>query len=84
MIARVMMIRGTQPNFVQWESEYPTSLVFEWSKRGWMPNGLVFGCHLNTGQPNHLNIGQMDAILFFMYWSGIQIVGLVHRTYHIN
>ena len=29
-----------------------------------MPNGLVFKCHLNTGQPNHLNTGQMDAILF--------------------
>ena len=29
-----------------------------------MPNGLVSECHLNTGQPNHLNTGQMDAILF--------------------
>ena len=49
---------------VQWGSEYQTSLVFKWSKRGWMPNGLVFECHLNTGQPNHLNTAQMDAILF--------------------
>ena len=29
-----------------------------------MPNGLVFECHLNTVKPNHLNNGQMDAILF--------------------
>ena len=49
---------------IQWGSEYRTSLVFKWSKRGQMPNGLVFECHLNTGQPNHLNIRQMDAILF--------------------
>ena len=45
-------------------SEYQTSLVFEWLKRVWMPNGLVFECHLNTGQPNHLNTGQMDNIIF--------------------
>ena len=49
---------------IQWGSEYWTSLVFEWLKIGVMPNGLVFECHLNTGQPNHLNTGQMDAILF--------------------
>ena len=36
-----------------------------WSKRAWVPNGLVFECHLNYGQPNHLNSGQMDTILFF-------------------
>ena len=41
-----------------------------------MPNALVFVCHLNTGQPNHLNTGQMDVI-FLMYWSGIQMVDLV-------
>ena len=29
-----------------------------------MPNGLVFERHLNAGQPNHFNTGQMDAILF--------------------
>ena len=23
-------------------SEYQTSLVFQWSKRDWMPNGLLF------------------------------------------
>ena len=49
---------------IQWGSEYRTSLVFKWSKRGRMPNGLVFECHLNTVKPNHLNNGQMDAILF--------------------
>ena len=26
-----------------------TSLVFKWSKRGWMPNGPVIECRLNTG-----------------------------------
>ena len=31
------------------------SLVFKWSKIGWMPNGLVFECHLNTKQFNYLN-----------------------------
>ena len=45
-------------------SEYRTCLVLKWSKRGWMPNGLVFECHLNTGQPDHLNTKQMDSILF--------------------
>ena len=29
-----------------------------------MPNGMVVECHLKTGQPNHLNTGQMGAILF--------------------
>ena len=50
-----------------------------------MPNGLVFECHLNTGQPNHLNTGQMAAILFLMYWSGARMVRLVHMTaFHLN
>ena len=40
---------------IQYGSKYQTSLVFEWSKRGWLPNGLVFKCHLNTEQPNQLN-----------------------------
>ena len=40
---------------IQWGSEYRTSSAFEWSKRDWMPNGMVFKCHLNNGQPNHLN-----------------------------
>ena len=34
---------------VQWGSEYRTSLVFKWSKRGWMPKGLVF--EYKTAQP---------------------------------
>ena len=64
---------------LQWGSKFQTSLVFKWSKRGWMPNGLVFECHLITGQPNHLNTKQVDTILFsFMYWLGIWMVGLVH------
>ena len=42
---------------IQWGSEYRPSLVCEWSKRGWMPNGLVFKCHLNTRQ--------IDTILFY-------------------
>ena len=29
-----------------------------------MPNGPIFKCQLNSGQPNHLNTGQMDTILF--------------------
>ena len=29
-----------------------------------MPNGLVFKCHLNTGQPDHLNPRKLGAILF--------------------
>ena len=29
-----------------------------------MPDGTVFDCHLNTGQPNHLKTRQMDPILF--------------------
>ena len=48
----------------QWGSEYQTSSVFKLSKRGWMPNGPVFKCHLNTGQRNHFDTRQMDAILF--------------------
>ena len=43
-------------NRIQRGSEYQNSLVFEWSKRGWMSNGLVFECHLKTGQ--------IDTILF--------------------
>ena len=54
----------TGRKYIKWGSEYQTSSPFKWSKRGWMPNGPVFKCHLNTGQPNHLNTGQMDTILF--------------------
>ena len=49
---------------LEFGSEYQTCLLFKWSNRGWMSNGLVFECHLNTGQPDHLNARQMDAILF--------------------
>ena len=35
---------------LQWGSGYQTCLAFKWSKRGWMSNGLVFECHLNTGK----------------------------------
>ena len=49
---------------LQWGSEYQTSLEFKWSKRGWMPNGPVFECHLNSKQPDHLNTRKIDNILF--------------------
>ena len=62
--ANLSQINAHHRTRLQWGSEYQTSLVFEWSKRGWMPNGLVFECYLNTRQPKHLNTGQMDAILF--------------------
>ena len=42
-----------------------TGLVWYWN--GHMRSNAkwcVFKCHLNTGEPNHLNTGQMDAILF--------------------
>ena len=60
-------------DLIQWGSENQTSLVFKWSKRGRMVNGPVFKCHLNTGQPQHLNTRYIlqldttpltDAILF--------------------
>ena len=35
---------------IQWGSEYQTSWVDKWSKRGWMQNGPVFKRHLNTVQ----------------------------------
>ena len=49
-----------------------------------MPNGIVLECLLNTEQPNHLNTGQMDAILFSKYWFGMQMAGLVHMTNHLH
>ena len=69
---------GLRISNVQWGSENWTSSVFKWSHKGWIPNGLVFERHLNTRQPDDLNTGQMDAILFFMYWSSIRMVGLEH------
>ena len=67
-------------SFVHWGSEYQTSLVFTWSKWGWMPNGPVFKGHLNSGQRNHWNTGQMEPSCFIMYWSGFCMVSLVHKT----
>ena len=32
-----------------------------------MPNGMVLECHLNTGQPDHLNNRELDAILFTIH-----------------
>ena len=51
-------------HIVQWGSKYRTSLVFNWLKRGWTPNDLVFEGHFNARQPDHLNTRQIDAILF--------------------
>ena len=63
---------GAQVSFwsIRWGSEYQTcamqrgseyraSSLFVWSKRG-----PIFECHFNTGPLDHLNSGQMDAILF--------------------
>ena len=49
---------------IKWVSEYGTSLIFKWLKRGWKPNGTVFECHLKIGQSNHLNAHQIDIMLF--------------------
>ena len=53
-----------------------------------MPNNLALESHLNTGQPNHLNTRQIDAILFSYVFLCIQMVGLVDRikpqTDHLN
>ena len=50
--------------WIQWGSEYQTSSVFEWLKKGLLTNGPEFKCHLNTGRLDHLNTRQMNAILF--------------------
>ena len=50
-------------NNIQWESEYRTSLVFEWLKVDQLLNGPLFKCHLNTKlnlvwySDPHLNTG---------------------------
>ena len=51
----------------------PNCLVFEWSKRGWMQNGLVFEC------PTIWIPDKLTPSCFLMYWAGIKMVGLVHR-----
>ena len=38
---------------VQWGSEIGTSLGFEWSKRGWVANGLDFEWDLKYGSPTN-------------------------------
>ena len=52
--------------------------MIEYSIRGSTPNGLVLDCECD------LTAGQMDASCFIVYWSGIQMVGLVHRTKHMT
>ena len=39
------------PIQIQWGSEIQTSLDFEWSKRGWVANGLDFEWVLKYGSP---------------------------------
>ena len=53
---------------LHWRSEYQTSSVFKWLKRGWMK--MVHKCYLNTVQLNHLITGQMEPYFFLVYWSG--------------
>ena len=36
---------------VQWGSEIQKSLDFQWSKRGWVLNGLDFKWDLKSGSP---------------------------------
>ena len=36
---------------LQWGSEIQTSLDFEWSKRGWVENGLDFELDLKNRSP---------------------------------
>ena len=61
---------------IQRGSEYQSRSVFKWSKRGQMPNGLVFECSLNTGQTDHLNIRQVHAILlsYLLVWYSTMII----------
>ena len=47
------LIRSKQ---VQWGSEIRPSLDFEWSKRGWVANGLDFEWDLKSGSPTILNL----------------------------
>ena len=51
---------------IQWGSEYPTNLVFKWSKVVCSPNCLLSKYHLNTGvnlvwySDHHLNTGHLN------------------------
>ena len=42
---------GIQLLGIQWGSESWTCLDLEWSKRGWVANGLDFEWHLKSGSP---------------------------------
>ena len=42
-------------NILQWGSEIRTSLDFEWSKIGWVANGLDFEQDLKSGSPTIWN-----------------------------
>ena len=65
-------VRYVQTGFV--DLEFKTFIFRKRNTVGiWIPNYRkrvrwqmvwFFACHLNAGQPNHLNTGQMDAILF--------------------
>ena len=62
-------------------SEYPASSVIKWSKRGRMPNGLVFKCNLyRTAHP--FNTLQIEAILFSYVL--VQFSNCRSSTQHIN
>ena len=43
--------RWAQTGYYQWGSEIQTSMDFEWSKRGWVANGLDFEWDLKSGSP---------------------------------
>ena len=64
--------------------------VFEWLKSSWMPNGLVFECHLKTRQPNYLNTDKWMPSCFLIYWSSpvlewsVQYIGHNPYTDHLN
>ena len=53
-------------------------------EKGGMPNGLAFEYHLNTGQPNHLNIGHLKLklciISYFSLFIGDLNTGLVWHS----
>ena len=62
------LLKGASPsNNIKYSGDLETELVrIQMVKRGWMPNGLVLECHLNTGQPKP-----------FEYWtSGCHLVFL--------
>ena len=53
---------------LQWESEWQTGVVFKSSQRGWMPNGLVLDCHLNTywtAQPFEYRRNRRHLVFFY-------------------